>query len=139
MLKIRPEQMAAFQPVADEMFIGRVVEHLREKYADRPVWLPGGDSTVKQLPDATLREMVRGGVARARGYGMTDESSLAAFVAIMVRMAPNFDRHPLLERMLKDGQVAPDARVEHLLKQATKQNWEAVIKGYDPAAWGLKA
>lgn len=138
MLKLRQEQMDAFQATADEMFVGRIVGHLRADYADSVVRLATGAFEVRHLPDAALRAMVRGGLARARGYGMTAEASLAAFVALMVEVAPNFDEHPLLQRILKDPQVPADSRVERLLNEATEQNWQAAAADYDVNAWRTK-
>jgi hypothetical protein len=135
-LKIRAEQMQVFQPVADELFLPRVAEHLREKYADCEVRLTTGTYTVRQLLDPTLRNMIRHGIARARRYGLRSEAALAAFVAIMVGAAPNFDSHPLLQWMLKNESIPPDERIGHLLEQATEQNWEVVKADYAPTAWG---
>ncbi len=138
MLKIRPEQMRVFQSVADASFLRRVAQHLRESYAESPVQLPGGATTVARLPEAILLEMVSHGVARARGYGMSYESSLAVFVVIMFTAAPNFDEHPLIRRILADRSIPPDARLDQALERISEQNWEAVKQNYAASAWNLK-
>ncbi|MGH9760485.1 MAG: hypothetical protein ACREDR_37500, partial [Blastocatellia bacterium] len=104
-LKIRPEQVDAFQEVADAAFVRRVVEHLRERHPSAIVRISSGTVKVEQIQDDVIRKMVESGVARARGYGMTWESSIASFVVLMFLTAPNFDKHPLIERVLKDEQV----------------------------------
>lgn len=137
MLTIRPEQFDAFSSVADAAFVRRLAVHLRENHGDVIVELPNQTSTVKQLPDDVLWELVEKGIARARGYGMSWESTLTAFVALMFVAAPNFDDHPLIQRALKDDSVPPDSRIDHLWERTTDQNWEAVKRSYDPSGWGL--
>jgi non-ribosomal peptide synthetase component F len=134
-LQIRSEQMKAFQPVADANFVKRLVAQLRDEHAETAVVLSDRASTVEKLPDEVLRELVAAGIARARTYGLSHESALAAFVAIMFEAAPNFDRHPLIQRLLNDEKTPPDARIDLLLEEATEENWQAVKKSYDPRSW----
>lgn len=137
MLKIRREQIKAFQPVADAAFVRRLAAHVRAEHAEAPVFLPEGETTVELLTDERLHEMVGRGVERARAYGMTWESSITAFVVLMFVSAPNFDDHPLLRRVLKDEQTDPDLRIERLWEQTSDDNWEQVEQNYDARAWGL--
>lgn len=138
MLKLRPEQMAVFQPLADKMFITRLCQHLREDYASETVRLADGNFTVRKLSDDQLQKLAQVGVTRARSHGLEDEASLSAFVALMIGMAPNFDEHPLLLRMLADENTPPPERVTKLLEGATEQNWEAARQSYDVEAWEPK-
>jgi len=137
MLKIRPEQSEAFQPVADAAFVDGVVDYLRKSRPQEIVRLPGGQTTIAEIPDEILSAMVRGGIARAREYGITWCSTLAGFVSLMFISAPNFDDHPLLKRALFDNDTDPNGRLEKLIEDSTEQNWEAVRQAYDPSAWGL--
>ena len=139
MLKIRPEQMAAFQAVAETAFIKRVAAYLREGHAEAEIRLPSGSFQLGQIPDETLIAMVKRGVAKAREYGMRQESALSAYVVLMVETAPNFDAHPLIRHLLKDEQTPPDGRLERLLQIISEQNWEAVKENSDAAAWGTEA
>lgn len=140
MLKIRPEQMAVFRDVADAAFVRRLAEHLRAKYATVGVLLPAGVVTVEQIPAETLRAMVRGGVARARVHGLSYESSLAAFLAVMIEAAPNFDDHPRVRQVLADESVPPDARLDQLFDQTVlAESWAEIKESYDAAAWALPA
>jgi len=138
MLKIRPEQSEAFQPVAEAAFVAEVVDYLRKTRPQEVVRLPGGPTTIAEIPDEILSVMVRGGIARAREYGITWRSTLAGFVALMFISAPNFDDHPLLKRALLDNDTDPNSRLEKLIQDSTEQNWEAVRQAYDASAWGLK-
>jgi len=138
-LTIRPEQFAAFDAVAEAAFVARLVRHLRDEEADEEVLLPSGPEPVGGLPDATLEEMVRGGIARAESYGLTWESSVTAFVVLMFKAAPNFDAHPLVRRVLCDRALAPDERIDALWERITEETWDAVEEAYDADAWGVEA
>lgn len=136
MLIIRPEQFEVFQPVAEAAFVRRIVELLREDHSDVVIQFPNEVVLVKQLSDERLYSMVRVGIARAREYGMDWESSVTAFVVLMIVAAPNFDKHPLVQRVLKDERVEANSRIDQLWERTSEENWEAVRKNYDPAAWG---
>jgi hypothetical protein len=136
-LTIRPEQLEAFQPVADAAFVGRLAKYLRANHADAVVKLPSGAVAVARLPEATLTTMVRGGMSRARSYGLTWESSLASFIVLMFLAAPNFDTHPLVQRVLQDRNAEPQDRIGNLWSRVSPQNWKAVYSYYDSNAWSL--
>jgi hypothetical protein len=139
MLKIRAEQFDAFQPVAEAAFIRRVVEHLREHHADVVIQLPNEVALVKQIAGERLCAMLGQGIRRARDYGMSWESSISAFVVLMFVTAPNFDKHPLIQRVLKDERVAANSRMDQLWERTTEENWEVVRENYETTAWGLAA
>lgn len=135
MLIIRREQFELFQPVAESAFVKRVVEHLRTHHADVVIQLPNEVILVKQISDERLHRMVSRGMTRARDYGMDWESSVTAFVVLMFVAAPNFDKHPLIERVLRDERVEVNSRVDQLWERTSEDNWEAIRKNYDPTAW----
>jgi hypothetical protein len=138
MLKIRPEQMKVFQPVAEAAFAREIVEELREEHADTVVHLPTGTFAIEQIADDALLELVKTGIARAREYGITWECTLAAFVVLMFVVAPNFDQHPLIQRVLRDESVGPDSRIDQLWERTSEENWQAAIQSYDASAWQLR-
>ncbi len=138
MLKIRAEQMQAFQTVADAAFNKKLVKHLREKHGDTSVQLPTGTFLVFELAEEALGAMVRSGFERARRYGFASEADLAGFVVLMLETAPNFDDHPLLQRGLQDERVKLVERLAVLLQNATEANWGVVKEDYDPAAWKVE-
>ncbi len=139
MLKIRAEQMQAFQAAADQAFVKKLVAYLREKHGDTGVQLPTGTFLVFELPAETLEAMVQTGLARARNYGFVSEADLAGFVTVMLETAPNFDDHPLLQRGLRDERIKLEDRLGALLQSATDANWKVAKEDYgDPGAWNLK-
>jgi hypothetical protein len=127
------------EAVAQENFVRRIVAHLLTEYPKALVTLPTDEEfTVDELPEERLYDLVRTGIARARRYGMTFESSIAAFTVIMFEIAPNFDRHRLCQVLLTDEQIEPNARLDELLNVLTEKNWESIRADYDPQAWTLE-
>ncbi len=110
MLKIRPQQLAAFERQAEAAFVSRTLEYLREQHHSQSVRLPDTTSNLKDIPTEKLQLLVSAQIARGRSYGMSWESNLTAFVVLSFITAPNFDAHPLVSRVLKDDKVAPDER-----------------------------
>jgi len=135
MLRMRPEQLQVFQPVAEANLVNRIADHLVSKHAEVVVRLGQVTTTVKQLPAEVLKGLVRQGIARARSYGLTWESSAGGFVVILFVAAPNFDAHLLVRRVLKDERVPADLRIQHLWHRTTPKTWAKVRERYDPAAW----
>lgn len=128
--------MSIVEAVAQESFVRRIAAHLLEDYAQAVVTLPGDEkSTVAELPEETLHELIRTGIARARRYRMTFESSISAFTAVMFEVSPNFDTHRLCQVLLNDEEVEPNKRLDELLDVLTEKNWESIRADYDPQAW----
>jgi hypothetical protein len=131
--------MLVIESVAQENFVRRIVAHLLAEYPKALVTLPTDEEfTVDELPEERLYDLVRTGIARARRYGMTFESSIAAFTAVMFEIAPNFDLHRLCQVLLNDEQIEPNARLDELLNVLTEKNWESIRADYDPQAWTLE-
>jgi hypothetical protein len=139
MLRIRREQFEVFQAVAEAAFVRRVVEHLREHHADVVIQLPNEVRLIKQITDRRLYRMAQAGINRAREYGMDWESAVTAFVVLLFVAAPNFDQHPLIQRILKDERVAANSRIDQLCERTSEEIWETVRKNYDVTAWGAGA
>lgn len=135
---IRPAQLEAFQAGAEADFENRVVRHILKEHAEVSVRFPTRTVGVAEIPEELLREMIRNGFARARSYGMEYESSLAAFVSLMFAVAPNFDEHPLIRRVLLDEREPPDSRIELFDEHLTDDDWEAAEHGYDALAWKVE-
>ncbi len=138
-LSVRPEQKLVVETVAQENFVRRIVAHLLAEYPKALVTLPTDEKfTVDELPEEKLDDLVRTGIARARGHGLTFESSISAFTAVMFEIAPNFDEHRLSQVLLNDENIEPNARLDELLDVLTEKNWESIREDYDPQAWVLE-
>jgi hypothetical protein len=137
MFKIKSEQIRMFQPDAEEAFVVRVMEYLVENHPDATVQLPAETTTVAKLTDEVFRELVRGGLNRARNHGIEWQSTLLSFVVLLFIVAPNFDRHPKARRFFSETETIDDAAMENLMDEMTDEDWEAIEKRYDPQAWTL--
>lgn len=126
MLQIRQAQMNVLQKqLAEKDFVRRVIAFLRTECPE----------DIEQHPQEQWQTMVINGISRARRYGITYESSIAAFVALMFQYAPNFDEHVHIHAILTDMEVPPDTRIKLLGECTLDEDWEAVLSLYDAAAW----
>ena len=139
MLKIRQEQFDALKCQSEVAFVDRIIAFLLMRYPDLEVQIPTGQKTIEELDRETLRGMVQAGVARAREYAMTWETSLTSFVMLMFLIAPNFDEHLPIRLTLKNEKIDPEERIDRVCEQATVDTWEAARQAYDIKAWKLKA
>jgi hypothetical protein len=128
MLKIRPEQLEAFQPSAEAAFESRVIEYLRFEHADVVVRHHTGSITVADIKEEPLLEMIRTRLQRARDYGMSWESSLMAFMVLTFVVSPTFDHQPAIRRVLLDETIEPDLRIDQLWEQTSEEDWEAAAQ-----------
>ena len=134
MLRIRKEQIEAFQPVAEADFAARIAAHLRENHGQVAVKLPKRLTLISRLDEESLLGLVKNGVARARSHSFTWASSISAFVVLMFKAAPNFDEHPAIRQSLGESPVE-EGRLNKLLTITGPTVWEEVKTQYDPAAW----
>jgi hypothetical protein len=132
---IRAEQMSVFQSAAEERFERKLAAHLLENYGNSVVRLPETESAVSELPEEILHSLIKISIERAQSYGLTFESSISAFSALMFEAAPNFDKHNLSNLCLQDENIAPNDRINELLNLLTEEHWERIRNDYDVYAW----
>jgi len=132
---IRSEQIAVFNAIAKTNFVRKLCMHLRTNYAETVVRLPGENSVLGELSDDTLETLVRSGVRRAREYGISFESTISAFVALMFEIAPNFHTHEIAQPVLKDENVEANSRVDILLERLSEEDLSKIKETYDVNAW----
>jgi hypothetical protein len=90
--------------------------------------------SVASLSDQELLWRVRSGIARARSHGFTWQSSMATFVMLMLRFAPNFDEYPPIRAIL-ESPGREEERADRLLTEVPGEAWSEVEERYDPQAW----
>lgn len=66
-----------------ESFVQRMVVHLRTNFPDERVALG--------LADEDLEPLAKEGVAKARGYGIMNETDLQLYLECMLMLSPAFD------------------------------------------------
>jgi hypothetical protein len=124
-MKIPAAKFDAFQSSAEEAFVNDLLRFARRELE---VW-------VRHDPDDILRERIRSGIARARSHGFAWQSSIAKFVSLMLRFAPNFDEYPPIRQLLDRTDVEPEARADLLFTEIAAEHWEGAEVRDDALAW----
>ncbi|MEW6127923.1 MAG: hypothetical protein AB1757_12865 [Acidobacteriota bacterium] len=138
MLTIRDEQMDAFQETAEAAFAKKIIEYLKENHGDEIVQIPDGKCKIAHLPETIFFDMVFKSLQRAKRFGFSYRSTLKTYVVLRFVVAPNFDEHPIIKRILTDENIPADDRIDQLWERTSEQNWEAAEQNYDTDAWGIK-
>lgn len=118
MLKIRNEQIEAFNESLREKFIRNLCLELRDEHKE----------SVEPLDDEELREMVEVGVERAEEYGLESDDDVETFVTLLFTVGWYFDRYELFEFYLTDESCEPDERMEYIFEVATEEDWDAAAE-----------
>ncbi|MBK8811996.1 MAG: hypothetical protein IPN69_14885 [Acidobacteria bacterium] len=139
MFKLSQTHNQAFYTCADAEFVCEVVSYLFANHAETRIKLPDSEFAIRELPENRLRKMVKLGIKKARGYGMSWQSSLIAFVVIMVVTAPNFDENIRIRSVISDEKVFPEERLDLLWSETDDAVWEEVSESYDPKCWFAEA
>ena len=124
-LKITSATFDSFQPSAEEAFVEDLLRFARREL----------ETWVRHDPDDILRERIRSGIARARSHGFQWQSSIAKFVSLMLRFAPNFDEYPPIRQLLDRMDVEPESRADLLFSEIAAEHWEGAEARYDALAW----
>lgn len=113
-MKIRKEQVEAFNDSQTEAFVQRTVARLQRDFPD--------DLRRHGVRPAQVKPFVRDGMAKARSYGIVYEKDVAKYVECMVLLNPAFDddpAYPWAKETLNadglDGEVKMDLIDEHML------------------------
>lgn len=85
--------------------------------------------------DEDLKRLVRIGMDRARKCGLTLESSIARFIGLMFVIAPNFDAHPLAEKIWESSELPPDQRVELYYSLLNLEQMREISEDPIASAW----
>jgi hypothetical protein len=116
MFVVRDEQMRDLAAVARSRFVIRLTRSIRRQYPE----------AVGARSDPELSDEIVALIGRARRVGLTWESSIADFVGLAFEVAPRFDAHPIVRRVLLDPAVPPDLRVRRLVTELSAQDWDRV-------------
>jgi hypothetical protein len=128
-MQIRQKQLEVFQQRAEENFVHKLEQYLRQHHAQ----------ATQVYSNELFRQLVTNGIARARRHGLTFENKIAFFVALMFEIAPNFDEHPRLREILEATSSPPDEQIDMLTEWAIERDWLEAKQNYDYQAWNLFA
>lgn len=124
MLVIRRAQMGALADARRRELYLAIAAHLRTEHA----------SAAAAFDEDQLLECVRLGCRRAAAWRFTRESSLATFVVLMFTVAPDFDAHPAVRRLLEDERAPVDRRLLLAAHRLTGAQWNEV-RAASRAGW----
>lgn len=127
MITIRNEQMHVLQQTAAAAFQRRAAQYLNEQHPEQ----------TSTLTEEVLDGMVGHGMTLAQSYGFKWQSSMIAFLELMLLMAPNFDRVPAIANRLRDRSGDEGERMVRITQDTTFSEWQQAAKDYDPSAWGV--
>lgn len=139
MLQLRSAQLALLDERAQAEFANRLSSYVREKHGEVEVRFPNAAAAVSTLSSAVLQRLIRNGIGRAQQYGLTSQSSIAAYVVLMFVASPNFDRHEAVRGVLLDDSIEPGRRMSEICRRVGREDWSAARQAYDPADWQPRA
>ena len=110
MLTIRQEQMAVFRAQRIRQFEAHKLSNIKEQFA---AWYAqsGEENTI---------QLIRSGIDKAGGYGLTTRGDVSAYVDLMIRFGPDFDIRQDLEWQtgaLRDDGIPAEARMALLTER----------------------
>lgn len=114
MLTIGKQQLQDLKKSVEGAYARDVARYIRAEHPE----------AVQALSDEELLRRVSLGIARAGSHGLTWDSSITAFVAIMFEVAPTFDEQPAIARVLKDDSLPADERIDALWERTTDEDWD---------------
>ncbi len=79
--------------------------------------------------------MVKTGVERARSHELNRAEDIAAFVAVMFEVAPNFDEQDEIKNVLAETNFPASARFAQLWERISDETWEKAEKSYKADVW----
>ncbi len=125
MLVIRKEQIQ--QLIApDELSLVRLIRNLIRE---------GNPERVKGYSDQLLDWMIRIGILRAESRGLSLAEDVAAFVAVMFEIAPNFDEHTEIDKALNGDSFPVAERFRQLFEHVSEEAWGEAEQNYNSKVW----
>ena len=125
MLVIREEQIQHFIAEDEQTLVRLIRQILRQTNPER----------VKDYSDKMLDDMIRIGIARAKSRELNLAEDLAAFVAVMFEIAPNFDSQKDIEQVFNDEKHPPTERFSQLWERVSDEAWIEAEANYDVKIW----
>jgi hypothetical protein len=125
MLVIREEQIQFFIATNEAELVKVIAESVRQANAER----------VADYDDKALEEMVKIGIERARWHELKRAEDIAAFVAVMFEIAPNFDEQEEIKVVLEDTNQPPSDRFYQIWDRTSDEAWQKAERDYNLNVW----
>ena len=113
--------------ITDEDLLEHIVDHLCAEQAE----------AVADLKDTEIERRAALGIARAKSHGFLFPEPITAYVTLMFLVAPDFDRHPSIAKVLDDRNAAPGERLRRLFEKTSEEDWEEAAE--QSKGWGGKS
>ena len=125
MLKVRAEQLKAFEDAAAQRLEDRMAAHLRELAPQH----------CNAVGEENLRKVVRTGIERAANYGLTFRGPVRFYLDLMIMLGSDFDtdpQYPWAAAILEDPAISGQMdRAEQLHEMAMKYSAEVFGQDYE--------
>ena len=125
MLIVRQEQIRHFIAKDDSEVIKRIGQAIRAS----------DSKNLGIFDNKKLEAMVEIGIERAKSHGLELAEDLAAFVALMFEVAPNFDEEEEIKAALEDTNLVPSDRLAQLWERTSDEAWEGAEKSFQAEVW----
>jgi hypothetical protein len=122
MFEIREDQIKAFTAARTRENIAALVT---QDYED----------ILSGMPRDLVFDMVDGGIATARSFGLSTPEDLAGFVCLMFEIGPEFYRQPNILKILQDNSIEPQRKLEELDRRTTEQDWNEARDNLAEQSW----
>jgi len=134
-LIIRREQVEMFDTAAAVAFNAQIVSYLRSNHPETEVRLTTGTCFVQNIPEKQFQGLVNCGINRARKHNLEFASNQIAFVVLMFLVAPNFDKHPVIDSFFIEHSGIADYRFHRVWEDVSDSDWQIAKSIYDVEAW----
>lgn len=125
MLIIREQQIQYFIAKDESELVELIAQIVREANAGRTA----------DYEDKTLEKMVKISIERAKSHDLQNAEDIAAFVAVMFEIAPNFDEQEQIKAVFADTNFPPPERLLQLFERVPDKDWEKAENLYDANVW----
>jgi hypothetical protein len=114
MLRLRKEHLAAFEAHVVNLFVARVIAHVKA------VW----PAECAELTEPVLTDMVRAAIQRGSALGLSTEHDLVRYVDLSFLLAKDFESNPLASwtrPILADRMLPPRGKLDRLYQRMDEE------------------
>ncbi len=90
--------------------------------------------SVADITDEEIRRRAALGIRRAQSHGFEQPEAITAYVSLMFLVAPDFDTHPSIGKVLADSSAPAAQRIKQMFEKTREEDWEEAAektRGWD--------
>jgi len=114
MLRLRKEHLAAFEAHVVNLFVSRVIAHVKAVWA----------AECSELAEPGVAEIVRAAIQRGSTMGLSTEHDLVRYVDLSFLLAKDFETNPLAawtRPILADRMLPPRGKLDRLYQRMDEE------------------